>query len=206
MGIELDILREFATISATLGESASIANTINSQIKGGDFSARFNKMFEDIGKCYDVVIENILPLSGFDSEPAFIDGFDASHAAYTECYLKEISKPRVYSDDAYEEYLLLKTMKESKTGFPLLKRSFERMDQFVDKWITNDAWLAMSIDNLFKRLQTMLNEIAALKKKDTEDAFLIYRFAFNEFAPFLTLLEQGRALEKSAGNSLEKAS
>ena len=206
MGIELDIGRELATISVTLTETSSIARIINSQIRSGDFSTRFNKMIEDIGKCYDVVTTNLIPLSGFDSEDAFVEGFDARHAGYTECYLKEISKPRIYSDDAYEEYLLLKLMNESKTGFPLLKRSFERMDQFVDKWITNDAWLAMSIDNLFKRLQTLLNEIDALKKKDAEDAFLIYHAAFSDFTSYLMLIEQKRALMTGTKNLLDKAS
>jgi hypothetical protein len=204
MGIELDILKEFATISATLGECTSISRSINSQIRSGEFHTRFNKIFADIDKCYDVVTDNIIPLSGFDSQSAFIEDFDARHATYTEHYLKEISKPRSYSDDAYEEYLLLKTLKECKTGYPLLVRSFERMDKFIDKWITNDAWLAMGIDNLFKRLQTLLNEIATLKTKDSEDAFLIYRSAFDAFLPFLLMLEQRETSEVVDMDPLEK--
>ena len=85
-------------------------------------------------------------------------------------------------------------MKESKTSFPLLKRTYERFDQLYDKWITNDAWLAMSIDNLFKRLQALLNEIAAVKQKDPEDAFLIYHAAFTGFSPYLDLIGQNRDL------------
>jgi len=192
MGIELDIVRELGTINATLSELSSIARTVNSQIRNGDFSTRFNKVVEDIGKSYDVVIANLVPLSGLETEGAFVDHFDDRHAAYTACYLKEIHKPRAYAEDAYEEHLLLKTMKESKTNFPLLKRSYERLDQLVDKWVTNDAWLAMSIDNLFKRLQTLLNEIATLKQKDPEDAFLIYASAFTTFSPYLELIAQKR--------------
>jgi hypothetical protein len=60
--------------------------------------------------------------------------------------------------------------------------------------VTNDAWLAMSIDNLFKRLQALLNEIAALKQKDPEDAFLIYDSAFSTFSPYLELIAQKREL------------
>ena len=59
---------------------------------------------------------------------------------------------------------------------------------------TNDAWLAMSIDNLFKRLQGLLNEIATLKKKAPADAFLIYQAAFHDFTPYLGLISQQRAL------------
>ena len=136
----------------------------------------------------------MLPLFEFDSEAALINSFDECHSTYSACYLKEISKPRAYADEAYEEYLLLKGQKECKTSFPLLKRTFLRLDKFVDKWITNDAWLAMSIDNLFKRLQTLLNEIATLKKKDPADAFLIYNAAFHDFHPYLGLIRQQRTL------------
>lgn len=194
MGIELDIVEELASISVTLTELSSIAKIINGEIKNAEFDKRFNKMVTDLAKSYDIVTANLIPLSEFDSETSLIDNFDEYHAAYTACYLKEISKPRAYADAAYEEYLVLRTQKESKTSFPLLKRTFERLDKFVDKWVTNDAWLAMSIDNLFKRLQTLLNEIATLKKKDPADAFLIYHAAFHDFAPYLGLIRQQRAV------------
>lgn len=193
MGIELDIVKELATINVTLTELASIATLVNGEISNPDFSPGFNKMVTDIAKSYDVVTVNLLPLAGFETEAAFTDGFDASHAAYTACYLMEISKPRLYAEDAYEEYLALKTLPQCKTSFPLLKRTFSRLDQLVDKWITNDAWLAMSIDNLCKRLQALLNEIAALKQKDPSDAYQIYDNAFTAFRPYLALIGQQRA-------------
>jgi len=194
MGIELDILKELGTINATLSELSSIASTVNAQIRNDEFSTRFNKIVNDIGKSYDVITTNFIPLSDLKSEADLINHFDDRHTAYTDNYLKEIHKPRVYADEAYEESLLLMTMKESKTNFPLLKRSYKRFDQLIDKWVSNDAWLAMSIDNLFKRLQALLNEIATLKQKDPEDAFLIYNVAFTRFSPYLELIVKNRAL------------
>jgi hypothetical protein len=192
MGIELEITRELATISATLMELAAVANTINSEMGDNEFTRRFNKIVNDIGNSYDTVTENLLPLAEFGSEEAFINGFDARHAAYSACYLTEISRPRSAGEDAYEEYLVLQNYKEFKTGFPLLKRSFERFRQFFDKWVDNDAWLAMSVDNLFKRLQSLLNEVAALKQKDPSDAYVIYRAAFDGFSPYLQMMQDGR--------------
>lgn len=195
MGIELDITKELTTISATLTELSSLAGIINShRIKNSEFDQRFNKMVDDIAKIYDVVTSNLQPLSGLATEAEFIADYDERHGTYTDCYLKEISKPRSYADDAYEEYLLLKTLKECKTGFPLLKRTFARLDGFVDKWITNDVWLAMGVDTLFKRLQSLLNEIAALKMKDPEDAFVIYNSTFTGLNDYLSLIKQKREL------------
>jgi len=189
MGIELDITKELATISATLTEFVSVSSIIKGHIKNSDFDQRFNKMVNDIARCYQVVTDNLLPVSGLATETDFIESFDTRHAAYTDCYLKEISKPRSYAEDAYEEYLLLKTLKESKTRFPLLKRSFIRLDGFIDKWIDNDVWLAMSVDTLFKRLQSLLNEIADYKRQDPEDAFVIYHSIFTGLNDYLALIK-----------------
>jgi hypothetical protein len=192
MAIELDITRELATISATFMELVAVANTVNTEMGDSDFTRHFNKIVDDIGNSYDTVTENLLPLAAFSSEETFIKEFDARHAAYTACYLTEISRPRVSGENAYLEYLELQNTKEFKTGFPLLKRSFERFRQFIDKWVDNDAWLAMGVDNLFKRLQALLNEIATLKQKDPSDAYVIYRAAFDGFSPYLQMMQDGR--------------
>ncbi|OQK15618.1 hypothetical protein AU255_15455 [Methyloprofundus sedimenti] len=63
-----------------------------------------------------------------------------------------------------------------------------RLDELIDKWVTNDAWLAMTIENLFKMLPRLLNEIAELKQKDPGDAYLIFNSAFNSFVPYLNII------------------
>jgi len=190
MGIELDILQELTGVNVALSETTSLARIINGEIRTGEFYTRFNKIIDDIAKCFVVVTDNLQPFFDITSEADLQEHFDRLHANYGASYLKEISKPRIYCDDAYEGYVLLRLQKEIKTGFPILKRSYERLDKFIDKWITNDAWLAMAIDNAFKRLQILLNEIAALKKKDPEDAFFIYACAFRDFSPYLDLIKQ----------------
>lgn len=190
MGVELDIVQELASINVALTELSSLTRIINGEIKSGEFSSQFNKIVRDIAKCFAVVTDNLQPFFDIDTETALIARFDEQHARYAALYLKEISKPRIYSDEAYEGYVLLRLQKEIKTGFPLLKRTFERLDKFIDKWITNDAWLAMAIDNAFKRLQTFLIEITNLKNKDSEEAFLIYASAFKDFKPYFDLIKQ----------------
>ncbi len=190
MGIELDLLRELGTISVTLTELSAVTRVINSELKASEFGQRYNRMVAEISIGYDAVTDNLLPLCELESQAEFEKHFDDRHAAYNACYLNEISKPRNHGEAAYEEYLELQTMKQFKTGYPLLKRTFTRLDQFIDKWINNDAWLAMCVDNLFKRLKQLLNEIADLKKKDAEDAFIIYQAAFGSFRTYLILIRQ----------------
>jgi hypothetical protein len=64
------------------------------------------------------------------------------------------------------------------------------LDEFIDKWITNDAWLAMSIENLLKMLQRFLNEVVEQKQKDPTDAFIIFQAVMNAVRPFYALLEK----------------
>lgn len=193
MGVELDCLQELASINVACTELSALARIINGEIKAGEFHDRFNTIVGHIGRSFAVVTDNLQALADIESEADLVEKFDQFHAAYTASYLKEISKPRLYLDEAYEAYVLLRLQKEIKTGFPLLKRTFERLDKFIDKWITNDAWLAMAIDNLFKRLQTLFNEVATLRKKDPEQAFFIYASAYLDFGPYLALLRQQAA-------------
>ena len=192
MGIELNIDEELATITVAATETVSINGIISAAIKNQDFCLQFNSLIEELAKCLDVISQHLSPFAALDSESAFMDKFDELYTAYSDCYLVEVSKPRQYSAEAYEHYLVLKTMRECKTQFPLLKRVFERLDKFVDKWVTNDAWLAMSIDNLLKRQQRLLTEVADLKKKDPSDAFLILSSAFADFGDYLQLIAKKR--------------
>ncbi|MGR8999990.1 MAG: hypothetical protein ACU88J_13220, partial [Gammaproteobacteria bacterium] len=80
-----------------------------------------------------------------------------------------------------------------QTAYPLLKRTFARLDEFIDKWITNDAWLAMSIENHVKMLYRFLTEIAELKQKDPTDAFTIFQAAMVALHPYYALLENDRS-------------
>lgn len=196
MGIELDIGQEIASVCAALTEMSAISKVIVQEIHNVEFMSRYGNITTPIAKCSDVLLTNLQPFLELDTESAFTADFDARHSEYTERYLMEISKPRAYSDQAYEEHLLLRTLKDCKTGYPLLKRTFERLDKFIDKWITNDEWLAMGIDNLFKRLQTLFNEVALAKKKDPTDAFTIYNGAMQAISPYIKLaVELGETLQ-----------
>ena len=192
MGTERIIIEELAMVSMTLTELLSIGRIVSTEIKDPSFTTQFRLMVDTLAQSYDVVSENLLAFSQLDSEERFGNEFDALHENYTASYLKEISKPRSYAEAAYEAHLELKRMKQSKTSFPLLKRTFLRLDELIDKWADNDVWLAMSIDNMFKRLNHLFNEVAELKKKDVSDAYMIFHSAMICFKDYIDLIVQQR--------------
>ena len=192
MGVELNIIRELATVCVTASELTAIENLIKGELNKPAIVEQFNKMTDAISVCYAVTAANILPWLEMTNETEFCEKFDAAHADYKATYLSVNNRLRVASDQAYIEYTLLREYKETQTAFPLLKRSFARLDEFIDKWITNDAWLAMTTENLLKMLHRFLNEVADLKQKDPTDAFTIFHATIVALHPYFALIENDR--------------
>lgn len=190
MGLELNIAKELANICVTVTELRSIETIILSEIKNEDFTRQFQSVTENLVRCYDIVVDNLSPLAELNSENAFVSHFDDYLAHYKNNYLQWTGQPRNFSEQAYENYLVLQTYKQTKTSYPLLKTAFARFDEFIDKWVTNDAWLAMSIENLLKILPRQLAETAKTKQQAVEDAFLLHTAVFSAIAPYLSLIQQ----------------
>ncbi len=205
MSQQLTITKELANICVAATELCSIQQIILGQIKAEDFATQFSKIIGNISQCYGVVTDNLTPLIELNSESAFEADFDERYTTYKNSYLQLTGKPRHYSDQAHEEYLLLQDFKQLKTSFPVLKTSFQRLYTYVDKWVTNDAWLAMSIENLLKILPRLLTEIYELKQKSPEDAYVIYAASMVAFAPYLEVIKgQQQILDAASAPYLEQ--
>ena len=189
MGLELKFVRELATVCVTASELAAIENLIKDELSNPAFVEQFDKMVGAIGECYSVTVAHVQPWLEMTNETEFCEKFDSAYADHKATYLSITNRPRVVSELAYIEYMALREYKETQTAYPLLKRTFARLDEFIDKWITNDAWLAMSIENHVKMLYRFLTDIAELKQKDPTDAFTIFQAAMVALRPYSALLE-----------------
>jgi hypothetical protein len=189
MSYVFKINEELAAITVTATELLSVTRTISEFIKNAAFLQSFNEIITEINKSYAVVFESFSPFYELDSEEKFIRHFDEKFETFKGRYLMDVSKPRRYCDNVYDAYIKMQQTKEAKTSFPVLKRSFSRLDTFYDKWITNDNLLAMSIDGALKLKNRLLTEIEQIKQKDTEDAYIVFSSAFEDFRDFLTLIQ-----------------
>ncbi|MDT4288087.1 hypothetical protein RO575_00785 [Methylomonas sp. MO1] len=189
MGVELKIVRELATVCVTASELVAIENLIKGELAKPAFIEQFDKMANSIKECYGVSTASLQTWLAMTTETEFCEKFDAAYAHHKATYLSITNRPRVASERAYLDYMLLREFKETQTAYPLLKLTFARLDEFIDKWITNDAWLAMSIENLVKMLYRFLTEVAELKQKDPTDAFTIYQTLMAALRPYCALLE-----------------
>ena len=189
MGFVFKINEELAAISVTATELLSITRTITNFIKDPAFKQQFNGIIAEINKSYGVVMDSFAPFYELASEEKFTQLFDETFNRFKSRYLMDVSKPRRYCDNVYDAYVKMQQTKEAKTGFPVLRRSFSRLDAFYDKWITNDALLAMSIDGALKLKNRLLTEISEIKNKDSEDAYLVFSSALDDFNDFLSVIQ-----------------
>jgi hypothetical protein len=94
----------------------------------------------------------------------------------------------VYAEFTFEKNLQFRKRKEVKTSYPLLKATFARLQDLIDKWIDNDIWLAMSIDIVLKQLNLCLDDIAEAYKGDPEEAYGVYVSCVGGFGPYLAMI------------------
>jgi hypothetical protein len=185
---ELTILNELAKITATRCEWLAIAATVTLHIRNPEFSAQYQRLLDALDPCYQFTNDMLSPFTRLSTLRQFENNFANLYDDYQQGYLLAASKPRHAADQAYEIFLGLMQRREFSTTFPLLQRTFDRLDYFVDKYVTNDAWLVMSIDAILKRLSRFLHEVAELKGRDQEESFLIYNTLMQDVAPYLQLL------------------
>lgn len=193
MSFVFKINEELAVIPVTAIELISITNSFNTIVKNGEFLSLYNAIIAEISQSYAVIDELISPFINLDTETKFTQFFEQIFQSFKERYLFDVSKPRRYCDNIYDDYIALQQTKESQSGFPILKRTFSRLDAFYDRWITNDNWLAMSIDNSIKLYNRHLSEISDINKIDPEYAYEIYRSANTDLFGYLDMIRKKHA-------------
>jgi hypothetical protein len=189
MSFIFKINEELAAIAVTATELLSITRALKKLINNTEYFQCFNGIVAEINKSYAVINDCFSPFYTLDGEEEFVRQFDELHESFKSRYLMEVSKPRRYCDNVYDDYIQLQQTREAKSGYPLLKRNFQRLDVFYDKWITNDNLLAMSIDGAVKLQNRLLGEIVEIKQKDAEYAYIVLSSALDDFHDLLTLIK-----------------
>lgn len=189
MAIVFKINEELASIAVTATELHSVSKTAVQYINSKDFIAQFSAIVLEINRAYSILDGLFKPFCILNTEELFSTEFDKAISNFKNSYLLEISKPRKYYDNIYEAYVGLQQTKEAKTNFPMIKNNFIRLNDLYDKWINNDAYLAMSIDRAIKLENNLLTDIATLKTKDMEDAYFVFRSSFDDFNDYLSLIQ-----------------
>ena len=188
MGREFKIIKETASISATMAEFAAVDRFIRAEISSAGFLSEYDSLLLDIVNTYRVVIDTFEPLLVCCDLQLFREKFNTAFADYEQQYQPALSAPRVNAEFTFEKYLQFRKLKEVQTGYPVLKAAFARLHDLIDKWIDNDIWLAMSIDTVFKMLFLVLQEVRQLQQADIEEAFNLYFSCVGCLEPYVNMM------------------
>ncbi|TGD73514.1 hypothetical protein E4634_10820 [Mangrovimicrobium sediminis] len=197
MGLEFNIAKDTACICATITELAALDAIIFEEIGAEDFHRDYDSLLQDILNTYRVVVDTLQPLAQLTTAAAFSEHFDTLSQEYSQHYQPALSKARINAEFTYEKYLQFRKRREVGTGYPPLQRAFARLHEYIDKWIDNDIWLAMTIDTLFKHTFRFLGEVAEVNKGDRDAAFQLYVSCMGGLPPLLAIIGDAiNALER----------
>lgn len=190
MNFVFRINEDLAGVSVSAIELLSVTRALSKTIPNKDTRSLLHRIIAEINKSFGVVHDSFAPFYQIDSEAVFMEKFDQCLEDFKSNYLLDVSKPRKFCDNVYDNYIQLQHCKEFKSSFPILKRNFERLETHYDKWISNDNFLGLAIDGVLKQKNLLLSHIAERKPKDEEDAWLIFQSAFEDFRCLLDCIEE----------------
>jgi len=174
MGKEFTIIKELATISATITELVAIDRIIKHEIPSTDFRTDYVSLISDMHNTYQGVVTILEPLTQALTADSFAEHFEQLQPWYSDGYQSIHSASRINAEFTFEKYLQFRKRKEVNTKYPPLKAAFSRLHDYIDKWIDNDIWLSLSIDTALKMLNQKLTEVSKMKVVDEEEAYNYY--------------------------------
>lgn len=189
MGTELTILKELGTISMTSAELAAVTKIIREEIDAKEFRTELHSLLSDMVNTYQLVVDIFTPFTEISTQRQFKAQFGDTFQRYSDEFNQNLSVPRVNAEFTFEKTLQFRKLSPVKTSYPILKRAFARLLEYIDKWHDNDIWLSMSIDMLMKMVLRLMNEVNDIQKKDTEQAFLLYESSASHYRGFLAIIE-----------------
>ena len=186
--LEFTLCKEAASVATTATELAAIQQLLFTHIPKAEFRSALGLVIDPLTETYQVLVYILDPLFSIKSESDFNSGFNTAYEQYKQRLQEKSSLPRSCVETSYEAYLVFSQSKEAKTGFPILRRTFDRLLNYIDKYVDNDSWLLMNIDNVYKMLNLLLGEISELNTGDPEEAWLTYDLAMESVLPFMHII------------------
>lgn len=202
MELEPTIFKEVTNIRGSIEQLSSLVEVIEAEAPAGDFHTQFRDLLTDIIASYRVVTDNLSPLCSMPTAEAFERSFAGRFECYAEHCGAEISKPRENAEETFNKYLQFRKLAVVRTKYPVLQRAFAEFHAYVDKWVDNDVWLAMSIDVSFKLLLKWMSRIKETKARDAAAAFADFSAFISTLSPHVVAIEENlRKLQQGSGCS-----
>jgi hypothetical protein len=181
MGIELSIGNDLAQLKLSLSEFTTVIRHLAGEAKQQEVRQSLKEMIQEVRKSYDIAVDVFTPLYNLNTKRKFAVQFSLVRTAFKTAYLKDIGRVRTHCTIVAEELDELKKRKAWMKGLPYIRRSFQRLDDLASNWIANDTWLANNMEDLLKDMNSFLNAISRLQKRNASEAFQYLLSSLDQF-------------------------
>lgn len=181
MGIELNIGNELAGLKLSLGEFTTVIRALAGEAKQQEVRQALREMIQEVRKSYDTAVDVFAPLYALSTPRKFSAGFAAARANFKAAYLKAGKRVRTNCGIVIGQLEELKKRKGWMKNLPYVQRSFKRLEDLAASWIANDISLALNMESLLQGMNTFLDTVSRMQKKDSAAAFRYLSASLRQF-------------------------
>lgn len=171
MSVEISIGNELGSLTVSLGEFVAVIKDLAGAAKEREVRKALGEMITKVRISYDTVVDAFTPLYELDNQRKFTSRFSKIRTDFKNTYLKNIGKIRTHCSIVETRLKELRKRKSWLNKLPIAKRSFQRLIDLSENWIANDVWLANNMENLVTSINSFLNQIYDLQKKNKKHAY-----------------------------------
>jgi len=181
MGSELEISYGIAKIKVSLAEFVTAIKQITGAVKHQEVKQTLKEMIEEVRKSYDATVDAITPLYGLDTQKKFNGKFSNILEDYKKKYLKDIGNMRTHCTIVAQQIEALKKRKSWMKNLPLVKKSFNRLQDVGNFWFLSDYTLAQEMETFLNKMNQFLNDINEMRRKNPGNAFRHLQLSLEQF-------------------------
>lgn len=190
MGSELEISFGIAKIKVSLAEFLTAIKQITGAVKHQEVKQTLKEMIEEVRKSYDATVDAFTPLYGLDTHKKFNGKFSNILEDYKKKYLKDIGNMRAHCTIVAQQIEALKKRKSWMKNLPLVKKSFNRLQDVGNFWFLSDYTLTQEMETFLNKMNQFLNDINEMRRKNRGNAFRHLQLSLEQFEDDFNSIKQ----------------
>jgi hypothetical protein len=168
---ELEVGFGVATLKVSLNDFVAVVGRLTGAVQEEAVRASLKDMIAEVRKSYETAVDVFTPFFAIDSREKFQADFATRYAEFNNKYLRDKNYIKTSSHIVSNKILEVLQRQKYREGWPILGRSYDRLQRLGAEWIGSDEQLGQSMDTLLKGLDVSLKRITERKQYDPDDAF-----------------------------------
>jgi hypothetical protein len=128
-------------------------------------------LLAESGKTFKMVVETLAPVYALNDKVAFAKQFDSLHERIKRLYLGRATLFRTHCSIVETEFDKLQQRRSWMTHLVVAQQAYQDLKNVCDRWLFQDWNIVSDIESFLDNLNKFIDEIAVLKRTNTERAF-----------------------------------